>query len=287
MKTIFKKSHLPFLKQVLHRGEGREYWNLVRTMQDENGLQHQLPAELALLRRGAADGDAWSMCELARNYFHHGGDLLLPEALRLWKLAILQDDGGARYDVENLPIMSRILAYRSFDGNGYTALEMQCALLAEWYLTGLGRHRWDTQSEGERQANCEALATAVCQLLGVAPVGLEYVPCLTFNGNTVDALAHWEGKISIRSELMSDLERIVELVFHELGHIAAFDILRGTENGNRLKALFGLSDERIASWGRNEMGYEVPTSEEDPDTLSYGVYTLWATFFLPPAHGSI
>ena len=29
-----------------------------------------------------------------------------------------------------------------------------------------------------------------------------------------------------------------------------------------------------------KMGYEVITSEEDPDTLSYGVYTVWASFFL-------
>lgn len=280
MKTIFKKSHLPFLKHVLHEGKGREYWNLVRTMQDENGLQHQLPAELALLRRGADDGDAWSMCELARNYFHHCGDLFLPEALRLWKLAILQNDGGALYDVENLPIVSRILAYRSFDGKGYTALEMKCALLAEWHLTGLGRFPWETLSDGERKAKCEVLASAVCQLLGVAPVRMEYTPNLTFNGNTVDALAHWEGKITVREELLPDLERIVELLFHELGHIAAFEIIKGTPVGHQLKELFGLSNARIASWGRNEMGYEVPTSEEDPDTLSYGVYTLWATFFL-------
>ncbi len=281
MKTIFKKSHLPFLKHVLHEGEGREYWNLARTMQDENGLQHQLPAELALLRRGAADGDAWSMCELARNYFHHCGDLFLPEALRLWKQAVLQNDGGAKFDVENLPIYDRILAYSDKDGHPYKTLEMRCALLTEWHLTRLGFFAWENMSDSERKARCAAIAEDACRLLQVPSVALEYTPNLTFNGGTVDALAHWEGKITIREELLPDLERIIELLFHELGHIAAFDILRGTENGKRLKELFGLTDERVASWGRNEMGYEVPTSEEDPDTLSYGVYTLWATFFLP------
>ena len=56
--------------------------------------------------------------------------------------------------------------------------------------------------------------------------------------------------------------------------------MRGTSLGIKLKEIYGVTDERIASWHEGKMGYEVPTSEEDPDTLSYGVYTLWATFFL-------
>ena len=207
-------------------------------------------------------------------------DLFLPEALRLWKSAVLQNDGGAKADIENLPIYGRIWAYSSADSNAYKTLEMQCALLTEWHLTHFGFFAWEKMQDSERKARCEALVEDACRLLGVPTVKMEYTPSLTFNGATVDALAHWEGKITIREELLPDLERIIELLFHELGHIAAFDILKGTENGQRLKALFGLTDARIASWGRNEMGYEVPTSEEDPDTLSYGVYALWATFFL-------
>ena len=83
MKTIFKKSHLPFIRHTLSNGSGRDNWNLARTMQDENGLQHQLPAEIMLLEKGANQNDPWSMCELARTYFHHCGDLFLPKALHI------------------------------------------------------------------------------------------------------------------------------------------------------------------------------------------------------------
>ena len=96
----------------------------------------------------------------------------------------------------------------------------------------------------------------------------------------VDGLAHWDYRISIRQEILDDFERLIEVLFHELGHMVAFEIIRNTENSNNLKEIYGITDERIASWNKQEMGYEVVTSEEDPDTLSYGVYTLWATFFL-------
>ena len=98
----------------------------------------------------------------------------------------------------------------------------------------------------------------------------------------VDGLAHWDYRISIRAELLNDYERLIEVLFHELGHQVVFEIIRNNENSNMLKQIYGITDGRIASWNNQEMGYEVPTTEEDPDTLSYGVYTMWATFFLNP-----
>ena len=95
----------------------------------------------------------------------------------------------------------------------------------------------------------------------------------------VDGLAGWDWKITVREELLSDFERLIEVLFHELGHIVTFEIRKRSEEGEHLKGVFGISDERIRSWEQNEMGYEVVTAEEDPDTLSYGVYTLWAAFF--------
>ena len=74
-------------------------------------------------------------------------------------------------------------------------------------------------------------------------------------------------------------------ILHELGHIVTFEMMRGGANGKRLQELYGITDERMDSWRRNEQGYEVPTSEEDPDTLSYGVYLMWGTFFLSHADG--
>ncbi len=280
MKNIFKKSNIPFLKHILHEGKGRDNWNLARVMQDKNGLQHQLPAEIALFSRGASQGDAWSMCEAARLYFNHCGDLFLPQALRLWKQAILQNDNGAIYDVNNMPIIDRILSYQSFDRDEYTAIEMKCALLAEFYLTKLGLCSWDMADTEERTRRCENLVIIACQVMKIPQTKLEFIPNLTFNGMIVDGLAHWDYRISIRKEILDDFERLIEVLFHELGHMVAFEIIRKNENSNTLKQIYGITDDRISSWDRQEMGYEVVTFEEDPDTLSYGVYTLWATFFL-------
>ncbi len=287
MKTIFKKSNLPFLKHALHAGEGRENWTLARMMQDENGLQHQVPAEIALLERGARDGDAWSICELARTYFRYSGDLLLPRALSLWKSAIFKGDEGAMRDVECLPIYDRILGYRSPDENFYLTAEMQCAMLAEWHLTALGCHPWERQEAEEKKARCVALIEGASRVLKIPSAAVEFISALSLNGSIVDGLAHWDKRLSFREELLTDLERMVEIIFHELGHIVAFEILRENENSQALKALYGITDDRVRSWRENAQGYEVPTSEEDPDTLSYGVYTLWATFFLPHKSESV
>ena len=281
MKTIFKKSHLPFLKRTLHgEGTGRDAWGLARLMQDRDGLQHQLPAVLSLLNRGAAAKDVWSACELARQYFFHGGDLLLPEALRLWRIANRSADVGSAWDTQNLPILDRILSYRSHDGDAYADIEMRCAMLTEWHLSHLGLSPFEEQSEAERCARCEALLAAVIPILRIPSVTLTFERGLTFNGGIVDGLAGADNRIKIRAELLGDTERLVEVFFHELGHIVLFTILYCPERSASLRALYGISEERMRTWELGTMGYEVPTSEEDPDTLSYGVYTLWATFFL-------
>ncbi|MBP3436511.1 MAG: hypothetical protein J6K61_01220 [Clostridia bacterium] len=279
MKTIFKKSNISFLKQTLHGGSGRELWTLARMMQEKDGLQHQLPAVIHLLQNGAAAGDVWSMDELARMYFHHAGDLFLPQACSLWKKAALQKDNGAMGDLQSLPIYDRIMAYRSPDGNAYTAMEMKCALLTEYHLTRLGLSPWEELDTEARKERCKALVYDACRVLTVKQVELSFVPGLVFEGVMVDGLAGWDWKITVREELLSDFERLIEVLFHELGHIVTFEIRKRSEEGEHLKGVFGISDERIRSWEQNEMGYEVVTAEEDPDTLSYGVYTLWAAFF--------
>jgi hypothetical protein len=282
MKVVFKKSHLPFLKGTLHGGHGRDFWNLTRTMQDENGLQHQLPAEITLLQKGADEGDVWAMCELPRTYFIHCGDMFLPLAFRFWKKAIAQGDQGAKWDIENRNIRERILAYKSFDGNKYKEIEMKCALLAELYLTNFGISPWETLDNATKKSRIEALVKEVCPVLQIPDTKVLFTPNLFFQERLVDALAHWDGKVEFREELLCDLERMIEIIFHELGHIVAFEIKKNPARAEKLKTMYGITNERIASWDRGDMGYEVSTFEEDPDTLSYGVYTLWATFFCLP-----
>lgn len=279
MKTIFKKSHLPFIRHTLSNGSGRDNWNLARTMQDENGLQHQLPAEIMLLEKGANQNDPWSMCELARTYFHHCGDLFLPKALHyLIKSAMLNDE-VAKHDIEHLPIIERILNYKSFDDNKYKEIEVKCALLTEFILHKPWITSWNLLDDYTKEIRINELAKICCQILQVPDTKLSFVPNLTFEGMIVDGLANWDNTILIRKELSNDLVRIVELIFHELGHMVAFEILRNTPSSNKLKEIYGITDQRIEQWNNKVMGYEVVTFEEDPDTLSYGVYVLWATFF--------
>ena len=279
MKTIFKKVHIPFIKHVVNEGNGRDNWTLARLMQENDGLQHQIPAEIFLLQRGANCGDAWSMCELARTYFHHCGDIFLPHALKYWKLAILQDDYGAKQDLKNLPIYDRILEYCSPDWNRYTAIEIKCAMLIEWYLTKLGSSPWESIDKETRLYRCKEFIKAICPILSIPDVGVSFEPNLHFQGRLVDGLAGWDKKISIREEILEDFERLIVVVMHELGHIVTYEIRSSVSIGIFLKDLYGITEERVRSWNQNEMGYEVITSEEDPDTLSYGVYTMWATFF--------
>ncbi len=288
MNIPFKKSHLPFLKRTLH-GEAspRDFRCLARLGQDRDGLTHQLPAELSLLARGAAAGDIWSVCELARNYFDHDGDLLLPEALGLWRRAALVSDPGTLWDLENRPIESRILAYRDPLGNDYATVEAKLAMLTEYHLSRLGLAPFEEADEEACRARCLTLSAAACRVIGIPEVSLSFVPGLTLEGRCVDGLAGWDGKVAIRAELLFDTERLVEVLFHELGHIVTFEIRKRAPWAEELKTRYGITEERIASWEKNAPGLEVPTAEEDPDTLSYGVYTLWATFFLPRAKRSI
>lgn len=280
MRVIFKKSHLPFLKPALKSGSGRDFWTVARLMQDENGLQHQLPAEIMLLEKGVNKNDVWSMCELARTYYHHCGDMFLPMAIRLWVKAAKEKDNGAMYDINNLPILDRIYSYRSFDANPYKEIEMKCALLTEMYLHREWETDWNKLNIKTREERCKALMKAACYVLQIPEIEVSVVPNLMFEGRIVDGLAGWDYKITLRREIFDDLERLIEVIFHELGHEVCFEIMRGTSLGIKLREIYGVSYERISSWREGKMGYEVITSEEDPDTLSYGVYTLWATFFL-------
>ena len=80
---------------------------------------------------------------------------------------------------------------------------------------------------------------------------------------------------------MDDYERLIEVIFHEIGHIVCFalQVEKSKGESDKLKKKYGVSDERIDSWDQQIIGYEVVTSEEDPDTLSYGTYTNWAILF--------
>ena len=283
MRIIFKKSHLPFLKNTLHYGKGRDFWTLSHYMHKEDGIQRQIPAQIALLQKGVEADDPWAMCGLARIYFDSCGDTFLPLALRLLSRAVRFDDPGAKWDVEHLNIHSRIMGYKSPDGNAYNEMEMKCAMLTEWHLTRLGYSPWESVDAKEKKRRIDALMKDASRVLQIPDTPAELVPGLCRrNGHILDGQADWSGTILVRTELIDDYERLIEIIFHEIGHVITFEMLKNTSHAAYLRKIYGISGDRMKSWGKDGTNYGSPTSEEDPDTLAYGVYTMWATFFCMP-----
>lgn len=279
MKTVFKKSHLPYLDKVLHgRGTGREDWWLARLMQDRDGITHRPASELALLIMGAEKGDSYAHCELARYLFKLDGSLL-PNALGYWAKAVRVGDSGAEWDMNNLPIYEKIMSYTDGEGDEYGDIEMKCVMLTEWILTEMGRVNWQALSDDEIAERCQRLIDTVSPLLKIKAPRLKIVPGLLWNGIIADGTADIQGILSVRAEIIRDYERLIQVIFHELGHFVCFIAQGKGRTAEELRRIYGLTDERIASWSRGDKGLEVSTWEEDPDSLSYGVYTHWGVFF--------
>jgi hypothetical protein len=159
-------------------------------------------------------------------------------------------------------------------------------MLSDIYLFDLGLTDWSHLTNGERMERINALTAAVAPLLMIDTPEMKAVPNLTYTEKgevrRAQGLAHPEGWIDLDLDMLADYERTIAVIFHELGHFVCFRATTGNENARRVMEAYGLDEARVNSWKRGEMGIEVPTSEEDPDTLSYGVYTNWAILFAEP-----
>ncbi len=282
MKNIFKKSDLPLIDRAVHNNDaGREQVDLYYKIRVEDGFVRHISTEVLLLERAAVMGDGYAVWELAQHYYYDESVRCIPIALSWWKRAILMGNAAAkeRYREHREYILSMILEYRE-GMSEYADLELRLAMLAEIYLFELGTVDWKRLSDSERLDRVKRLVYASVPLLDVRFTGVESIAGLTFTDKsgrtfTVDALAHPDNHISLRREMMADGERVIAVIFHELGHLVCFRAMGDSTYAKR----WGLTPERIAGWHRGDMGYEVKTNEEDPDTLSYGVYTNWAVLF--------
>ena len=234
-----------------------------------------------LLQRGANLGDLYSMCELARSYYFDScSDVYLPLALSYWQKAAKNRDNGAMDDLERLDgyIYQRIKSYND-GGSEYENILTRCAMLTEYHLTNIGRTDWSRLDNFERMKRLQRLADEFCDMFGFyrTPIFCEYK--LSFNGMIVDGLATPENTVIIREEILDDYERTIQILFHEVGHHLTFEMWRGTPRGMKLREICNIDEARVKSWIDNAQGIEVTTTEEDPDTISYVVYTQWAVFF--------
>lgn len=282
MKNIFKKSDLSLIDTAVHnRDAAKEHIDLYYKIRVEDGFVRHIATEVLLLEHAAMTGDGFAIWELAQHYYYDQSVRNIPIALSWWKRAILMGNDAARdrYREHREYILSVIHSY-SEGMSEYADLELRLAMLAEIYLFELGTVDWKKLSDSERLDRVRMLARACVPLLDVKFTGIEAISNLTFTddaGRTypVHALAHPDHHISLCREMMCDAERLIAVIFHELGHFVCFRAMGDAAYARK----WGLTPERIASWHRGDMGYDVKTSEEDPDTLSYGVYTHWAILF--------
>lgn len=266
--------------QEIQNLSGRELWRLVRYMQDENGYCHQSSREMFLLEKGAYLGDVWSMTELAR-YLYRVGDSSLPQALSWWKKAAVKNDEGCLRDLSHWDIEKRIINYYCEGCSVYANIEMQCAMLTEWILTGLGRNRWLELSMDERERRCKKLVSMSCNILGIPKIEIVFINNLIFQGSPVHGLAYAVSKkIEIEKKLLDDLERLIQVIFHELGHHVVYSMYdKNSHQARNQRERFGLSEGRIQEWKTEKKGISISVTEEDPDTLSYGVWLNWCVFY--------
>ena len=289
MKTIFKKSNLELIKKVVHgQGAGWENYNFYYKMKTEDGIARQVPSEIMLLQRGAMLGDVNSIIELARHYFYDCGDEFLPHALSWWVKAIKNNSQFAKDQFNNNKnfIFERIKNYQTHrETDAFDGMVMKCAMLSEWFLVDFGFTKWEDLTEQERMNKIIALTDAVCPILQIPKTDVSFVSGLTYideDGYTkiADGLAHWEGWIDIRSEILPDMERVIEVVFHELGHIAILEMKKISNSVYKLRADYGITSDRANKWDHKHTDKTtMKPDEEDADTLSYNVYLNWAIFF--------
>ncbi len=287
MKDIFSKDNLPLIERVANRVcTPRENWELMSKMYNGDGVTGQPSLQLLLLQRGMERGDAWSACQLARSYYslaeqYPESPVFLPLALSCWSRALRARDGGAQSDLQSYGIMKSILSYGRAE-NSYADREMRCALLAEYMLRGLGYMDWRLLPFEEQLYRVEELVKlASNECLSVKPPEVYAVSGLSLDGKTVDGLAYYgEWKIEIRKEVFEDYNRLLQVIFHELGHIVVFSMWDGADlKAQELRKIYGITEQRANAWYYPPTDKAVPPGEEDPDTLSYGVYTATVLLF--------
>ena len=154
-------------------------------------------------------------------------------------------------------------------------------MLTAYHLLDMGRQKWDALSYNEKIERADALFADVVPILGLSHVPLSFVPDLSLDGTPVDGLAHTKGNIEVRYALLADLERLVTVLFHELGHQLLFAMWNADDaRAQALRALYEITPARAARWSEPSTPDCLSHGEKDPDTLSYGVYTAFGLLFL-------
>lgn len=260
---------------------GRDFWSMARIAQDQDGFAHNPVIEIMYLQEGANRGDVWSMCELARSYYLSNVPELLPLALSWWRKAVHAKDNGAVADLGAFPIADRIDRLMIRGASYYAMAQMKCALFTEWYLTDMGRTSWDYLPNSDREARIRQLCLKVAEVLQIKEFEVFIDETLSLNGQNCDGVSYpEEWRIGLSSSAFKDYEKLVQVLFHEIGHLLLFSMWNESEESVRLRQIYRVSDSRIDAWHHNRKDPDgEAATENDADMLGYGVYQNWVACF--------
>lgn len=274
MKHVFEKAWIPEIEAMLG-AEGRTFWNLGRFLQDERDFSRQPDLEEFLFQQGAYRGDVWCMTEFARYLFRRGA---LPQALSWWNKSAAWEDQGAAWDLSMFPMEDRILHYACPTASHFSNVKTRCAMLTQWVLRDLGKTEWSALSQQEQERRCRQLTEKCCGILSIPQVRLEFRESLQLNGQVVQGLSYpVERLIEICSDVLHDFGRLVQVLFHELGHFLVWSMLDPAADERR--KLFDVTEELAEAWREDRVGKHISAQEEGADTLSYGVWMIWYAYF--------
>lgn len=282
MKNPFNKADLPMIDRAVHSASAHDdQVNLYYKIRVEDGFVRHISTEVILLERAALAGHGFAIWELAQHYYYDDSVNSLPLALRWWKRAnLLKNEAAIRiYRDYRHEIISKIQKY-SEGLSEYSDIELRVAMLSEIYLFELGTVDWQALSDRDRMDRINTLTEVLKPILGVHVTYVSDVPGLTYtypDGSVGPAygLANQDYHIDICREILWDKEKTLAVLIHELGHYVCHRASYDTEYAK----IYGITKDRVESWGRGDVHNGLTTSEEDPDTLSYGVYTNWAILF--------
>ena len=282
MKNRFNKDELIFLEKFSSKfASARDYYWLGRKQEEQKYYSYHTNRISFALQQSAYSGDEWGMNELGLLLLNEKDRL--PEALSwIYQSAIKGNEAAKKliYDKWS-EVYSKVMTYSIKDNSEYANLEVKSAMLTAMLLIHLGLDDWNSLKEEDKIYRVSDLVNNLTKIYGIPDIKVEFLPELLYNNgqNKAQGLAYPGAYlVQIESGLLYQYERLIQVIFHEVGHHIVYTMMNNLyPRQNELFNRFGLTKERIEKWQNNEIGYAITLNEEDPDTISYGV---WWTYYL-------
>ena len=283
MKHRFNKEELLFLDETFKNDNPRNYFWLARKI--EEGKHFTPNRELAIMayEKGAYMGDDWCMHALYERLLHD--PRRFPEALSwLYKSIKLGNQGIINDMLKDWSyIYETCMNYSLPENEPYANIELRCALLTCMLLLCFGRDKWEEIDLETKKHRTQDLVNNVCKILMIDPISLSIEDYFKDWKGTpyADGLAYCgANKIAIKTSSFLNFNRFIVVLFHELGHHVIHAMIHSSETKRtELLKIYGLDEDHIQKWIQNEKGYAITLTEEDPDTLSYGVWMTYRLLF--------